>query len=1047
MVFKKNSFQQHGVRHRISSAYIKTALWLVCIAGVLITVGTLAIILHFEQQKRQDKLEQWAHTMGHELESLLNASDPLLAALSSYCAKSPEVDPDIFKAMAELAVKHYPYVHALEWVPRLEHPQRQQFESDAQRVHPGYAITQRNAQGDLVPADRRNVYYPVLYAVPGPSNANAVGFDLASNAKRLGTMEEAVERKALTVSPRVSLVQDAVKNNGVLLFYPVYPQGANAPVFPSAAPRGFVLAVFKLSELMQGLVQEASSQGLKFQIFDSRAPAEDALIFDSQHPGPELAGARPHGNALTVKAAVSIGGRDWEVQFGEWQAVPWWHMRANAWVTLFSGLAVTAALTAYLMFWYRRQKDYELSRERLLEKYPRNASYLAPWEWRIRQDVMLLSPEAMRILGLEGDSDAIRFSRYLALIPEPDRQHVEHQVHAALFKGTPFKVEHQVITPAGDVRHVQCEGLIEGHGRKGMTKVFGMLADVTQVKAAEDKVVENERRMRWVMSATGEGIWDWNIATGAVFHNRNWHEQLGYKADEAPQSIDGFQKVLHPDDKALVMERLQTALGSGTDYQSEHRLVCKDGTPMWVVDRGRVVERDSSGQPLRMVGAYIDVTQKKRNEQTIENLAFYDPLTGLANRRLLEIDLKKTITRRSRVGGLGLLIFIDLDDFKMLNDTQGHDVGDLLLQAFGRLLTGLVRESDTVARVGGDEFVILVDEAGSDAASATEAGARIASKILAGVNVPFDLNGYHYRTTTSIGLTTFGAPGDSAQEALKRADLSMYQAKQAGKNTYRFFDPQSQRLMDLQAATELELKEALTAGQFESVYQPIWEADGRMVGAEALCRWRHPVRGLLSPKDFIAVAEKNGLIVQIDEIMLQQTCEQLALWRDDPARRHLVLSVNVSARFFGFSDFIEKLLALCDRYQTPRDRLKIELTESMLLKNVSDAATKVSRLAECGIRLSLDDFGTGYSSLTYLQHLRIHEIKIDQSFVRQLETDHHAQAICRSVLALAQSLQLSVIAEGVETAAQRDFLLDHGCKLFQGYMGGPPCTASELLAS
>ena len=310
---------------------------------------------------------------------------------------------------------------------------------------------------------------------------------------------------------------------------------------------------------------------------------------------------------------------------------------------------------------------------------------------------------------------------------------------------------------------------------------------------------------------------------------------------------------------------------------------------------------------------------------------------------------------------------------------------------------------------------------------------------------PFDLNGYRYKTNASIGLAHFGDAADTIVEVFKRADLAMYQAKKSGKGAYRFFDPESQRLLDYQSSIESELAIAITEQQIVPLYQPIANRDGRIVGAETLCRWEHPERGLINPVDFIPFAEKSNLIVQIDELMLHHVCRQLSAWQEDPRCRHLVVSVNLSARFFGFSDFIPRLLVVCRQYGTPMNQLKIELTESMLLKNIGEAARKVKELAQYGIRLSLDDFGTGYSSLTYLQHLKINELKIDQSFVAHIFDDESSAAICKSILALAQSLDLSVIAEGVETSAQRDFLVSHGCELLQGYLIGRPCAASELI--
>ena len=1025
---------------QVPSHYLRLAIWVVVCFGFAITSSTIVLIQKYQQHDTDVRFETVVNDNFANLNNALTEANPFLMSLAGYAAASDEVTLNIFEVLAAPALAHYPSIQALEWIPQVARRDKQVFEARARKQYDRYQILERDADGILTPAKvDRAFYYPVLFVVPLADNRNALGFDLGSNPKRSQALDHAISREAPTYSSRISLVQDRVKANGILLVNPVF-SGDNRL-------KGFVLAVFRLSVLLKPVDIVAEKDGLLLTIRDLDAPQSEALLYQS----PALAKPDFNGlgmvNPLSAQKAFEIGGRRWQVDY---RAMPGYFEQSIAplsWLAGLFGLLMTGALSFVLYRLYVSNRRYEIQISRLHEQFHQDSRYPGVWEWNSTNDHLSLSVDACRVLGVSDVSLIRGFQFYLSCIPVADRDLVQRQVVDALKAGTPFRIVHRILCPNGGFRHVESDCFIERDARGTPGIVVGIINDVTDRVQSQLRLQDSERTMSWVLSATGEGIWNWHLPTGVVLHNDLWYERLGYQKSELPNDVASFQKILHPEDMAMVMSRVQAALASGKDYSSEHRLVCKDGTVMWVIDRGRVVERDDAGQPLRMVGAYIDISDQKRNQETISRLAFYDSLTGLANRRLLENEVRKTLAKHARSGGYGLLIFVDLDDFKTLNDTQGHDVGDLLLQAFAGFLKSQVRDSDTVSRVGGDEFVILIDEAGETEAEAADAGARIASKILAGMAEPFDLNGYRYKTNASIGLAHFGDVSDTIVEVFKHADLAMYQAKQSGKGAYQFFDPESQRLLDRQTLIEAELAEAINQEQIIPLYQPIADQYGKIVGAETLCRWAHPERGLISPVDFVPYAEKSHLIVQIDELMLHHVCRQLAAWEDDPEYRHLVLSVNLSARFFGFSDFIARLIAVCYQYGTPMKQLKIELTESMLLKNIGEAARKVKELADYSIKLSLDDFGTGYSSLTYLQHLKINELKIDQSFVAHIFDDESSAAICKSILALAKSLELSVIAEGVETVAQRDFLVAHGCELLQGYLIGRPRGAADLLTN
>ena len=448
---------------------------------------------------------------------------------------------------------------------------------------------------------------------------------------------------------------------------------------------------------------------------------------------------------------------------------------------------------------------------------------------------------------------------------------------------------------------------------------------------------------------------------------------------------------------------------------------------------------------VRSVGSQIgQFIARKAAEDEIRQLAFYDPLTGLPNRSLLSDRLQHALAASLRSRRHGGLLFIDLDNFKAINDTLGHDKGDLLLQQVAARLSGCVRVGDTVARQGGDEFVIMLmdlSEVALEAATQTEA---IGEKILEALNRPYQFAGHVYHNSASIGATLFDGQPVSTDEHLKRADLAMYQAKAAGRNTLRFFEADMQAAVSLRAALETDLRQGLQEGQFLLYYQAQIDAAGRVTGAEVLLRWQHPLRGFISPAEFIPAAEESGLILPLGRWVLETACQQLAAWSRCAATAHLTLAVNVSARQFRQADFTHQVVELLNRTGGNPRRLKLELTESMLLDNMEQIIDKMSALKALGVCFSLDDFGTGYSSLSYLKRLPLDQLKIDQSFVRDVLSDPNDAAIVRTIVALAQSLGLEVIAEGVETGAQRDFLAQHGCHAYQGYLFSRPVPLEQF---
>ncbi len=456
--------------------------------------------------------------------------------------------------------------------------------------------------------------------------------------------------------------------------------------------------------------------------------------------------------------------------------------------------------------------------------------------------------------------------------------------------------------------------------------------------------------------------------------------------------------------------------------------------------------KNHSGKVVNYVATLTDISVSRAASDEIKHLAFYDPLTREPNRRLLMDRLRQALVASTRSFKKGAILFLDMDNFKNLNDTLGHGIGDLLLQQVARRIEACVREGDTVARLGGDEFMIVLEGLSEhDAEAANQTGA-IAEKISASLNLPYQLTSHTYHCTPSIGAVVFIGQHIEIDELFKQADIAMYQSKKDGRNLIRFFDAKMQQAINQRALHENELRNALQKNQFHLHYQIQVDRSGRPIGAEALIRWIHPEQGLVSPAYFIPLAEESGQILPIGQWVLETACAQLKRWQRHALTRDLVLAVNVSAKQFHQLDFASKVQATIERHAINPKKLKLELTESMLFENIEVIIETMNTLKAIGIQFSLDDFGTGYSSLQYLKRLPLDQLKIDQSFVRDIITDKCDKTIVQTIIAMAQSLNLDVIAEGVEDSNQRQHLLNAGCIHYQGYLFARPVPIEQFEA-
>lgn len=519
-----------------------------------------------------------------------------------------------------------------------------------------------------------------------------------------------------------------------------------------------------------------------------------------------------------------------------------------------------------------------------------------------------------------------------------------------------------------------------------------------------------------------------------TFWNKGAERLFGLTAD----AVLGTQvhHVVYND--ALRFKAMSAALSARQEWQGEITLTRADAGAL-TLEVNATLTLDGAGQPASVLSIITDITRRKAAEQEAAALAFHDRLTGLPNRHFLEKQLHRVLDARTATGE-GALLWIDLDRLKSLNDTRGHAVGDLLLQQTGQRIKAAVGGTGVAARFGGDEFVVMV----TDLSEGPDTAVAVAMTLLQRLNEPYHLEGEAHTGSASIGLTYFRCGRDTAADILKRADIAMYEAKAAGRNTLRLFDEEMQKSVDVRAVLEIDLRQALQDNALSLAYQPQITENGHVKGVEVLLRWNHPTRGAIPPAQFIPVAENSGLILACGEWVLEQACRQLRCWKDTVLTQGLSIAVNVSAQQIRHPGFVMQVLDVLRRTGADPTKLKLELTESTLVTDTDATIATMKALKASGISFSLDDFGTGFSSLSYLKRLPLDQLKIDRSFVLDIVSDANAAVITRSVIALGQSLGLEVIAEGVETECQRRFLAQHGCRIYQGYLFSRPLSIDGL---
>ena len=586
----------------------------------------------------------------------------------------------------------------------------------------------------------------------------------------------------------------------------------------------------------------------------------------------------------------------------------------------------------------------------------------------------------------------------------------------------------------------------------GQRYCIGVGRDITERKLAAREVSRAKERLDLALVGSGLAIWDWDLVNNQVVFSENWRTLLDTRPVERDDIVYRGDEVLvwnHPDDRERFQAGLLAAVkGTNEDFQCEYRAPGETEEWVWLQSRGKVTERDADGRALRMTGTTANIAKRKRAEERVEFLATRDPLTGLPNRMLVNDRLEQGVANAARKRAGLAFMFIDLDRFKTINDSLGHDVGDELLKRVAARLAACVRASDTVARLGGDEFAVILENLpGSESRDVHEGAQQVAEKMIAALASPIMINTHHLTTSCSIGIGIYPTDGPDPKTLMKHADVAMYDAKAKGRNNYQFFSHELNAKAQERLSIENYLRLALRRDELVLHYQPrVSFKTGQVTGVEALIRWQHPRHGLLAPDKFIGVAEDSGLIVPMGEWVIEHAFLQVAQWQKKSGR-DIRLAVNMSVRqMFDGNRLVRALEQMAKAAALDLRTVELELTESMLLKNIDDTAVLLKQLGDMGLGLSIDDFGTGYSSLSYLKQLPVDSIKVDSSFVRDIGTDPNDEAIVRAIVAMTHSLKLNVIAEGVETEDQYRVLRDLECDEYQGYFFSKPLPPAEFEA-
>jgi len=677
----------------------------------------------------------------------------------------------------------------------------------------------------------------------------------------------------------------------------------------------------------------------------------------------------------------------------------------------------------------------ELKREKATLAEAQKVGHFGSWELDLLAGKLTWSEQIFHIFEIDPTRFSASYEAFLAAVHPDDRNKVSQAYSDSLVDRKPYQIIHRLQFPDGRIKWVEerCSSTFDASGDP--VRSIGTVQDVT-----EREMLAEQNRIASVAFETQEAIIVTDRNANIIKVNHSFEVTTGYSQEEVlgknPRILASGRH-----DREFYQRMWQAVLNEGR-WSGEVWDRRKNGEiyPKWLT----ITAVKHMDEVTHFVAVFVDITEQKKAEEEIRNLAFYDPLTSLPNRRLLQDHLQHALSQSARNDQYGALMFLDLDHFKVLNDTKGHEYGDKLLVEVARRLGRCVRDTDTISRFGGDEFVVLLEGMNPFKEEAVAQAGRLAEKIREALSQPYQLDGVLHRSTPSIGIVLFRGIDVNSEELLKRADLAMYQSKEGGRNKVTFFEASMQAVLESRTLLEGALRQAMAKSELEMFYQLQTDDTKALLGAEVLLRWRSAELGMVSPAQFIPMAEQTKLILPIGKWVLENACRQLKKWESHPVLGHMHLAVNISPVQFHQPDFVRQVKEILQDSGADPRRLELELTENLVLEDIDEATRKMAALKEIGVRFSMDDFGTGYSSLQYIKRLPIDLLKIDQSFVRDILTDSGDAMMVQTISGMAHNFGFGVIAEGVEEQAQISSLVERGCSKFQGYLFSRPVPLAEF---
>lgn len=1019
------------------------------IAYPLILLVTL-VVLTFQFAKKQElsritsrferQTTRFHEALSHEIHHYIEINE----TLKSFFDSTPGISATQFHQLTLPLLQRHTHIQALEWIPYISNAQRQSYESADGGAH---RILDSDDAGQLVPAADRPEYFPIDYVEPRLHNEKARDFNIGSNPLALKAAQHAARTGKTAVTERIRLVQDQYNKAGIAIYTPLYHQHATHETETDRFPtlKGYLACVVRVEDLVstieaqlpesQVLLQIRDRNQLLFSNFPS-SPRHDLGIID-----------------LQKMSRLRVANETWTILYHPSAAFINAQITWNTWWLLLGGMLFTSLTgSGLLMLTGRTLRTEQLVKIRTQELEHSNKK-LADSEaqfrelvqaqsaivWRAAPDSFrftFVSDKAEQILGYPVNDWLDHPDFWLDHLHEEDKKWAPAYCRKETMRLNSHELEYRMYSITGEIVWLrEITNVIVENGKAA--ELVGVMMDVTRQKKMEEQL-----RLAATTFETHEGILITDHNSKILRVNQAFTEITGYSAKEV---IGKNPRLLKSDrhDRQFY-KRIWHQLKVNSKFEGEIWNRRKNGEifPEWLTI---TAVRNEQQAITHYVAIFSDITEKKKSENEIYELAYYDPLTNLPNRRLLLSQLASEILIAKREGYFGAILFLDLDRFKVLNDSMGHHMGDELLIQVAARLKQTLRKADIPARLSGDEFVVMLHANERDIQQATAHAKIVAEKIQTCLNRPFFVSQYEHHCSASIGIALFPDQNCSANEILQQADKAMYRSKAEGRNTISFFHRSMQAEADAKLYMEKELRTAIEHGNFVLYYQPQTDLLNKAAHAEALIRWNHHSKGLIAPTEFIPVAEETGLIIQLGDWVLNEACRQIREWLDGGLQISHI-SINVSSKQFRKESFVDDINKALRTHQLEASKLLIELTESIVIDNIQDTVKKMHALKEIGVKISIDDFGIGYSSLTYLKLLPLNQLKIDRSFIRDITTDINDAAIVETIIAMAHSLNLEVIAEGVETREQIEFLRRKNCHLFQGNYFSPPLSAKKFKA-